>query len=134
LAGTRRLVVRARADFVIAVDATLAGQLSVVSDPMRGVLEIEMLMLDFIVEPRHLRRWLEGSDRDRRGFFAPGEVRKRLRDAGAGEVTRSVFGLDYKAHSAALHVNPVELLIARKHAPGAGLLDHPELVPTSQAI
>jgi hypothetical protein len=112
--GARRLVVRARADFIIAVDATLAGQLSVASDAMRDVLEIEMLVLDFIAKPTHLQRSLEGSDRDRRTFFAAGTLRKRLRQAGAAEVTRSVFGLDYKAHRAALHVNPTELPIARK--------------------
>jgi hypothetical protein len=114
LRSARPLVERSRADFIIALDATLAGQLSVAMDAMRDILEIEMLLLDFVAEPSHLSRWLSTSDRDRRRFFAPAAVRRRLAKEGVGEVTSSVFGVDYAAHSAALHVNPAGLPLGGK--------------------
>jgi hypothetical protein len=103
MAKTEPLLARARADFEIALDATLGGHFAPASDAMRDVLEIEMLLLDFAVDPDRLNLWLSGT---KQSTFRPAEVRKRLRKAGAGEVTSSVFGADYAAHSAALHVNP----------------------------
>jgi hypothetical protein len=116
LQSAKRLVDRAYADFVTALDATLAGLLAVALDSMRDILEIEMLMLDFVAEPEHLERWLTCTEKERRGFFAPGRVRARLRVAGVGEVTSSVFGTDYAAHSHALHVNPHERPLDGKKA------------------
>lgn len=114
LAQTELLVKRAHADFVIALDATLAGLLSVAADAMRDVLEIEMLLLDFALDPDRLDRWLSADDGSRRREFAPVRVRERLEAAGVGEVTSSVFGLDYAAHSAMLHVNPRPLPLGGK--------------------
>jgi hypothetical protein len=113
MANTARLIARARADFVIALDATVGGLPSVASDAMRDVLEIEMLLLDFAVDPDRLDGWLSDA---RRAEFMPSAVRKRLKAAGAGEVTSSVFGADYAAHSSALHVNPTPLPFGGKAA------------------
>ncbi len=113
MAGTADLIARGRSDFVIALDATLGGLMSVASDAMRDVLEIEMLLLDFALDPDRLDLWLSDT---RRKEFKPVVVRKRLRDAAVEEVTSSVFGVDYAAHSSALHVNPKPLPFAGKAA------------------
>jgi hypothetical protein len=113
MAGTADLIARGRSDFVIALDATLGGLMSVASDAMRDVLEIEMLLLDFALDPDRLDLWLSDT---RRKEFKPVVVRERLKDAGVQEVTSSVFGADYAAHSSALHVNPTPLPFAGKAA------------------
>jgi hypothetical protein len=118
MADSRGLIARAHADFVIALDATLGGFLSVAQDAMRDVLEIEMLLLDFVVEPDRLDRWLADT---RRSEFKPVVVRKRLEAAGVGEVTSSVFGADYSAHSETLHVNPKRLPFGGKEARNEGV-------------
>jgi hypothetical protein len=115
---TAPLVKRAHSDFVIALDATLGGLLSVAADAMRDVLEIEMLLLDFAVDPDRLDTWLSADDRTRRDAFAPFRVRERLKDAGVGDVTSSVFGLDYAAHSAMLPVTPQSRPLGGKAATG----------------
>jgi hypothetical protein len=114
LALSSRLIRRARADFVMALDAALAGLVAVAADCMRDVLEIEMLLLDFATDPSANRRWLDATDSERRRRWAPGAVRKRLREASVDVFTTSAEGEDYKAHSLALHVNPHEPLIGRR--------------------
>jgi hypothetical protein len=106
------LVRRLVADFETALEATLSGYLAVATDAMRDVLEIEYLLLDFVVDPSDVDLWLSGTQY---GKFLPRELRKRLRAAGVAEFTSSVMeNADYKAHSAALHVSPRRPVIGDK--------------------
>lgn len=82
---------------------------------MRDVMEIEYLLLDFVVHPDHIVRWLEGDRRTRLREFQPDTIRTRLREAGLPPYSDEDWEpLDYRAHNEALHVTPqVPLLSAR---------------------
>ncbi len=117
LAKIAFLIRRVRDDFETASEATLSGYVGVASDAMRDVLEVECLLLDFALNNDHLDLWLTSGDEGeavRRKKFAPRHVRARLQEAGVEEFSRSVEGLDYKAHSAALHVSPQTPMIGHK--------------------
>lgn len=117
------LVARLIADFETALEATLSGYQGVMSDAMRDVIEIECLMLDFVLDLERLLDWTEASDAERRKRFAPVRVRERLEEEGVTEFSSSALGLDYRAHSQALHVTPRRSPVAPR-----GLLD-PEDAP-----
>jgi len=106
------LIARSTADFETALEATLSGYLAVATDAMRDVMEIENLMLDFAVVPEHIDEWLTADERTLRNKFSPASVRKRLHASGEGRYAATAESLDYRAHSAALHVSPRQHPIA----------------------
>jgi hypothetical protein len=108
------LVGRSAADFETAVEATLSGFLAVASDAMRDVMEIENLLLDFAVQPGRIDDWLTADQKTLRSKFGPGAVRDRLHAAGEAPYATTAGSLDYKAHSAALHVGPHQHPVAAK--------------------
>jgi hypothetical protein len=93
-------------DFEASLEAALVGSLSVVSDLMRDVMEVELLLTDFTFHESHMDEWLRSSPRKRERTFGPGKIRKRLRDIGWDRYSDSVAGVDYRAHSESLHVSP----------------------------
>jgi hypothetical protein len=103
------LVARAMADFETAIEATLSGYVSVAADAMRDVMEVELLLLDFFVEPSRLNAWLTSTRSLRMREFRPVAVRGRLISLGLHEIVgTSRVAADYAAHSEALHVAPHE--------------------------
>ncbi|MFD3377596.1 MULTISPECIES: hypothetical protein [unclassified Streptomyces] len=104
------MIQRAHADFMTALEATLSGYFAVASDAMRDVLEIEYLLMDFAIHPGHAADWLTTDDKGRMKKFAPVHVRKRLQEAGVVNFGDQAVSMDYKGHSMALHVSPVQLV------------------------
>jgi hypothetical protein len=108
------LVTRSVADFETAVEATLSGYMSVASDAMRDVMEIENLLLDFAINAGHVEEWLTSDEKTRWNRFRPAVVRKRLHAAGVPPFATTAESVDYQAHSQALHVSPRQFPIALK--------------------
>ncbi|MGH3871976.1 MAG: hypothetical protein ACRDSR_10765 [Pseudonocardiaceae bacterium] len=100
------LIHRSRADLETATEATLSGYVAVAADAMRDIMEIENLLLDFAVNPAHIDEWLTADRKTLLGKFGPARVRDRLHTAGEGRYSTTAESLDYRAHSAALHVGP----------------------------
>ena len=100
------LLARSLADFETAIEACLSGYLSVAVDAMRDVMEVENLLLDFAVHSDHIGEWFTAGPKDLRNKFNPATVRRRLQQAREGHYASSQDSADYRAHSAALHVNP----------------------------
>jgi hypothetical protein len=116
------LIRRATADFETAAEATLSGYPSVAADAMRDVMEIEMLLFDFILDASRIDEWLHASPADRRKRFQAGKLRKRLKAAGPGVnrfTAQTASDVDYRAHSEALHVAPMTVI-------GKGLISDDE--------
>lgn len=80
--------------------------LAIVSDSMRDVIEVDMLIKDFVANDDRIELWVQSNERRRRSEFAPAAVRRRVaRSLGVGEA--AVPGADdYRAHSRLLHVAP----------------------------
>lgn len=108
------LIHRSRADLETATEATLSGYVAVAVDAMRDVMEIENLLLDFAVNPDHIDEWLTADRNTLLGKFGPARVRDRLHAAGEGRYAATAESVDYRAHSAALHVNPHRDLVAAR--------------------
>lgn len=108
------LIHRSRADLETATEATLSGYVAVAADAMRDVMEIENLLLDFAVTPAHIDEWLTANRKTLLGKFAPARVRDRLHSAGEGRYAATAESVDYRAHSAVLHVGPYRDLIAAR--------------------
>jgi hypothetical protein len=108
------LIHRSRADLETATEATLSGYVAVAADAMRDVMEIENLLLDFAVNPAHIDEWLTANRKTLLGKFAPARVRDRLHAAGEGRYAATAESVDYRAHSAALHVGPHRDLVAAR--------------------
>jgi len=115
------LIRRSRADFEAALEATLSGYTSEVADAMRDVSEVELLLLDFSLDPARIMEWRTLSRRDRLRQFRPAVIRERLRAAGIGRFAGNAGeDTDYRAHSEALHVSPFTPVIARREPRGSG--------------
>jgi hypothetical protein len=100
------LIHRSRADLETATEATLSGYVAVAADAMRDLMEIENLLLDFAVNPAHIDEWLTADRRTLLNKFGPAKIRDRLHAAGEGRYAATGESIDYRAHSAALHVGP----------------------------
>jgi hypothetical protein len=102
------LVDRLGADFETALEANLSGYPSVVFDAMRDVMEIELLCLDFTLEPARITAWLTSDRKSRLREFSPGAVRQRVMNSGLHSISSGDHvDADYAAHSEGLHVSPV---------------------------
>lgn len=108
------LIHRSRADLETAIEATLSGYVAVAADAMRDVMEVENLLLDFAVNPVHIDEWLTADRKTLLGKFGPARVRDRLHAVGEGRYAATAESVDYRAHSAALHVNPHQDLVASR--------------------
>jgi hypothetical protein len=100
------LIHRSRADFETATEASLSGYVSVAADAMRDVMEIENLLLDFATNPSHIDAWLTADRKTLLNKFGAATVRKRLHASGEGRYATTAESVDYRAHSAVLHVGP----------------------------
>ncbi|MPZ52858.1 MAG: hypothetical protein GEU79_09015 [Acidimicrobiia bacterium] len=119
------LIERAIADVETAIEAALTGYPGVASDAMRDVMEIELLLLSFFADPDRMDLWLTGDERTRRREFTPAALRKYLKKIGIGDLNSPSAASDYKAHSAALHVNPdppLHVSLAKGHVESDDLL------------
>lgn len=113
------LLSRAEADFVIGVDAALAGYVSVAHDSMRDVMEIELLLKEFEHEPAQLTRWLT-ADQKTRAEFRPARLRKQQAIIRGIDVKDLPDSVDYRGHSEALHVNPGHPIMSTRSPAGIG--------------
>lgn len=100
------LLIRAGADVVTAIEATISGYHAVAWESMRDVMEIELLLEEFALDHAMMERWERSNQRERQKFFSHGELRK-------GKAKREGIDLkdlsdthDYRGHSVVLHVNP----------------------------
>jgi hypothetical protein len=108
------LIQRSHADLQTATEATLSGYMAVAADAMRDVMEIENLLLDFAVNPAHIDEWLTADRRTLLKKFGPAKIRDRLHAAAEGRYAATAESIDYRAHSAALHVGPHRNPVAEK--------------------
>lgn len=108
-AAIGRLILRARNDFTVGLEAAISGQVAVTANAMRDVMELELLLRDFTLDWLKVDEWFLKDDRFRRKTFAPVEVRKRLSAAIGVSPDQLPDKTDYDAHSMLLHVNPVDL-------------------------
>lgn len=107
LANIAFLITRATAAFETAVEAGLSGFPAVAADAMRDVMEIELLLLDFYLEPSQIDAWLNLPPARRRREFSPARVRGRVMRSGLAAVASTTdINSDYSMHSEMLHVNP----------------------------
>lgn len=102
------LVVRTRSNYEAAIEATLSGLPSVVFDSMRDVMEVDLLLQDFVANPSNINLWLNANNRTLMDIFAPKHLRKRKAER-LGLTARNQLPdtRDYDGHSHALHVQPV---------------------------
>ena len=105
LAPVSFLVSRLTWDFETAIEATISGYISVAADAMRDVLEIEMLFLDFATDNSRLLEWSVADFETLRRDYTPARIRRRLRAAHQA-LYDDAIDVDYRGHSAALHVSP----------------------------
>jgi hypothetical protein len=108
------LIHRSRGDFATATEASLSGYVAVAVDAMRDVMEIENLLLDFAINPSHVNAWLTADRKTLLNKFGPATIRKRLHAAGEGRYATTAESVDYRAHSAVLHVGPHLSPVAQK--------------------
>ncbi len=74
---------------------------------MRDTMEMELLLLDFSVDPNQINAWLNADRKTRRQKLSPGAVRNRVMATGLHEVVGSErAAVDYRVHSEAIHVTP----------------------------
>lgn len=108
------LIHRSHADLETATEATLSGYVAVAADAMRDVMEIENLLLDFAVNPAHIDEWLTADRRTLVNKFGPAKIRDRLHAAAEGRYAATAESIDYRAHSATLHVGPYRSPVAER--------------------
>jgi hypothetical protein len=92
-----RLMGRLSRDFEVALEAAIAGYLSVVMDAMRDVMEATDLILMFSTDLDLVRAWSEAPDEDRWKKFGPTVVRQHLKQAKYR--TDAKASDDYRGHS-----------------------------------
>jgi hypothetical protein len=101
------LINRVKGDYEKALEAALSGLHSVASDSMRGVMEIEFLLRDFLHEPKHINEWLTSNEKERYKKFKPAALRERHAQRLGNKPQDMSEAVDYKGHSMFLHVSPV---------------------------
>jgi len=106
--GVSLLVSRAIAQLETGIFAFLTGFHAVMFDSMRCVMEVEFLLRDFLLWPRHQDEWLNLESKMRRKKFSPVKLRDRYKKwLGPDEVDMEE-AKDYALHSEFLHVSPIE--------------------------
>jgi Asp-tRNA(Asn)/Glu-tRNA(Gln) amidotransferase C subunit len=115
LEKVRTLVWRARGDFEVSTEAALSAMPAVVLDFMRDVMEIELLLRDFASEPARIDEWIRADEQTRWEAFRPAVLRKRYADRQGVRLSDLRDSVDYKGHSAALHVSPFVVPFGSRH-------------------
>ncbi len=100
------LVLRVRGDYEASVEAIFSGYHSIVSEKMRDVLEVELLLTDFSASPEHMEHWRTADQRILRTKFAPVHLRGREAKRRGVQPDQLPGAPDYRAHSQLLHVTP----------------------------
>jgi hypothetical protein len=119
LAAASVLAARVLGDTEEALDALLAGVRATVSDAMRDVMEAELLVRWFVVEPTLAGEWYEADDEALRSRFSPGPVRAALARAWLlPEGKQIADAWEYEVHSQSLHASPDRVAAAAKRPSG----------------
>ncbi len=107
LQEVRFLVTRGTANLEVALEALLAVEPTIVCDAMRDLMEMELLLDDFLHDPAAIRDWLTLDKKTRRKRFDPVKLRERFA-ARVGQDPKAL-GLSscYALHSELLHVTPL---------------------------
>jgi hypothetical protein len=104
-------------DVRMSFEGMLGGYLQVASDAMRDVIDTELLIRDFALDPRQIDRWLNADEGLLKREFKPVDCRQRQAKA-LGVPRDEVPGAtDYRAHSQLLHVGR-PLMFARSPESG----------------
>src|SRR5215216_5793396 len=98
------LISRISEDFEAALESCLAGYYYITSDRMRDVLEIELLLKNFLIDHTRIEDWLNGDDDTIKDKYNPNAMRQRIAKT-LGVLVKDLRGADdYKAHSKMLHL------------------------------
>ncbi len=107
LSGLTFLVKRFRSDVEVAVEALLGGRHGVLAAAMRDVMELELLLRDFSFDTANIVKWLTCDEATRVGYFAPGQVRRRLAKVlYPGQNVDLPDAVEYEFHSKGTHATP----------------------------
>jgi hypothetical protein len=103
------LVRRAIGDLEIAVEACVGGYARVAPVIQRDLIEVELPLFDFALEPERIDEWLQADYRTRSKRFKPVAVRNRLRESWLHDVVFSdEVALDYSWHNVGAHATWME--------------------------
>jgi hypothetical protein len=119
--GTRDLAFlsdRIADDVRISLEGLMSGHLQVASDAMRDIMETELLIRDFALDPSQIEKWRNASEDVLRKSFRPVHLRQRQAAALGVDIKDVPGATDYSAHSELLHVRQ-PLLYPRTPESGA---------------
>jgi hypothetical protein len=105
-------------DVRISLEGLLSGYLQVASDAMRDIMETELLIRDFALDPNQISKWRTADANVLRRSFRPVHLRQRQADALGVDIGNVPGASDYSAHSKLLHVGE-PLLFSRTPESGA---------------
>lgn len=101
------LIERADINIARALEAILASDHATCNDIGRDLMEIEVLLRDFVRSPAQLEKWASSAREGRGDAFGFGKVLDRLRAAkGLSDQLVLPDQWEYRAHSASLHPTP----------------------------
>jgi hypothetical protein len=100
------LVMRIIEDYETSLDAALAGVYYISNDRMRDVLEIELLLKEFVADTEAIDAWLSADGETIHRRFSPNSLRQRLANRSGVKPSELPGAGDYKAHSQLLHLAP----------------------------
>jgi hypothetical protein len=115
--GLDFLPTRVADDARMSLEGMLSGYLQVASDAMRDVIETELLIRDFALDPRQIDRWRNADERVLSRDFRPVDCRRRQARALGVPIADVPGATDYAEHSRLLHAGP-PLLFARSPESG----------------
>jgi hypothetical protein len=119
----RFLVARATGNMEVALEALLAVEPTIVCDAMRDLMEMELLLDDFLHDPSAIGTWLTLDKKARRKRFDPVKLRERFA-ARVGEDPKALgVSACYAIHSELLHVTPLVSPFGRGVVEGAHPFD-----------
>jgi hypothetical protein len=101
------LLQRAGADFVTAIHAVTTGFHAIAWESMRDVMEVELLIEEFLDSQSQLKVWAEADQSMRRTQFSHGALRKRKAARLGVKPSELPDAVDFAGHSMVLHVNPI---------------------------
>jgi hypothetical protein len=93
-------------DVRMSLEGLLSGYLQIASDAMRDIIETELLIRDFVLNPEQIDRWRSADENMLRRRFRPVHCRQRQANALGVHITEVPGATDYEAHSKLLHVRP----------------------------
>lgn len=96
-------------DVRMSLEGILSGYLQIASDAMRDIIETELLIRDFVLDPNQIDKWRDADDEVLRRSFQPRHMRQRQANARDCDIRDVPGATDYAAHSQLLHVRPSSL-------------------------